>query len=120
MTERAGVVLSAVEAWKEDSRQLGIRVIAPFAISAGDITAACIAFLPDFGGRHGMVIGAAGPPDFKTEPALVECAKSLGMFYSFLNPERYSTFDAAVFKEALIDWGYFGSTESRPVWFPRD
>jgi hypothetical protein len=119
MTERARLVLSIVDAWKEASRQLGIRVVAPFTVSAGDVTAACVAFLPDFGGRNGMVIGAAEPPEFETEPALVQCARASGMFYSFLNLERYSTFDAELFKEALMDWGYFGSAESRPDWlFP--
>jgi len=116
MTERALVALSAIEAWKKASSQLGVRVVAPFAISAGGLTAGCIAFLPDFGGSQGMVIGSVEPPDFKTDTVLVECAKGLGMFYTFLS-EEYSHFDAGMFKEALIDWGYFGSPESRPAWF---
>ena len=63
-----------------------------------------------------MVVGTATPPNFDTDPELVECAKASKMFCSFLNPERYSTFDAEVFKEALRDWGYFGAPDSRPNW----
>lgn len=117
MPDRAQVVHSTVEAWKQASDELGIRAVAPFTISHGQITVACVAFLPDFGGTHGMVIGSTEPPDFKTDPALIEGAKALGMFYAFLNPEAYSHFDTQVFQRALVDWGYFGSPESRPVWF---
>jgi hypothetical protein len=118
MIGRLRLVPFAVDAWKDASRHLGIRVVAPFALSAGHVTAACIAFLPDFGGQNGMVVGALEPSELEPDPALVECARTLGMFYSFLNLEKYSTFDPEVFKDALADWGYFGAAESRPTWLP--
>jgi hypothetical protein len=65
-----------------------------------------------------MVVGTGTPPNFDTDRVLVECAKASGMFCAFLNPDRYSTFDAEVFKEALQDWGYFGSAGARPNWLP--
>ena len=118
MTANPMLVPAAVEAWKKASDHLGIQVIAPFALSAGHVTAACVAFLPDFGGEHGMVVGAVSPPEFETDPAIVECARALGLFYSFLSLDRYSSFDPGLFKEALADWGYFGAAESRPAWLP--
>jgi hypothetical protein len=55
-------------------------------------------------------------PLFKGEVMLLEWAEKEDRFCSFLNPEIYSTYDESVFKEALVDWGYFGQPETRPSW----
>ena len=105
-----------VEAWNDASRSLGFRVVAPFALQVGRRSAACIALLPDFGGSHGMVVGGIVSPDFATDGILIDCAREAGMYCSFINLEHYASFDPTVFKETLADWGFFGTSERRPVW----
>jgi hypothetical protein len=112
--------MSTVKAWQDAADRLGIAVVAPFTISGPKHSIVCIAFLPDFGSKNGMVIGHADSPAFEMDPLLAECARSLEMYYSFVNLDQYSTFNAGVFKEALADWGYFGAAERRPAWLPAD
>lgn len=63
-----------------------------------------------------MVIGVIIPPDFETDPALVQCAAAKGLYWSFINADKYSKYDEAEFKEALTDWGFFGRASARPSW----
>ena len=120
MATKPEVLMSVVKAWQHAAAQLGIAVVAPFTISGPRHSIVCIAFLPDFGSKNGMVIGPTEAPAFEADPRLAECAKSLDMYCSFVNTDRYSTFNAEVFTEALADWGYFGSAERRPGWLPAD
>jgi hypothetical protein len=105
-------IAGVIAAWKTASWALGISVTAPFTCSD---SLECVAFLPDFGGPNGMVVGAIGAPA-ETDRALGRWAKERGLYLSFLNPEVYQTYDASTFKEALVDWGYFGPSETRPSW----
>ena len=65
-----------------------------------------------------MVVGGTGPPDFWTDKVLSRWAESAGLYVSFLNLERYSTFDEAFFREALEDWGFYGPPSIKPSWLP--
>jgi hypothetical protein len=63
-----------------------------------------------------MVIGYIHPPEVKTDPSLKSGAKARGLFYSFINLKVYAKYDEEVFKEALLDWGFFGDEAMRPIW----
>lgn len=65
------------------------------------------AYLPNFGGVHGMVIGS------------IECnyPKPDSLYRSLLNPVTYLGTTKETLVEALNDWGWFGSTEDRPAWY---
>ena len=54
-----------------------------------------------------MVIGGMLPPDFKTETKLVEFANDAGLFCSFINLSSYSSYEEALFKDTLKDWGFW-------------
>lgn len=105
-----------VNAWTVASKLLGIRIVVPFTLSNENEFVECIAFLPDFGSPRGMVLGLTTPPEFKTDAVLIKCAKKRKLFYSFINPAIYSTYDEKRFKEVLTDWGFFGPIEKRPAW----
>jgi hypothetical protein len=63
-----------------------------------------------------MVIGAILPPRFQADAELIECAKEVGFFYSFLNTASHAPYDENRIKEALRDWRYYGPDEKRPAW----
>ena len=104
------------QSWRTASKRLHIRVSAPHQVTRGKETLSCAAFLPDFGGPHGMVIGITQPPSFEVDRQLIEFAHSSGVYYTFVNPNLYRKFDETVFMEALRDWGFFGSQERKPPW----
>ncbi|HEY1787840.1 MAG TPA: hypothetical protein VGJ73_06775 [Verrucomicrobiae bacterium] len=106
-----------VAAWVAASKQLGFQISAPYKLCCGDISVDCLAFIPDFGGREGMVIGASRTTDSAMEKKLIECAKERKLFWSFINMAAYNRYDFERFKEALDDWGYFGPVEKCPRWF---
>lgn len=109
-----------LQAWREAASSLSVRVEAPYIIKAANGEAIeCVAYLPDFGGPKGMVIGIIAPPEFQTNSALKLAAESLELFYSFINRDVYRKYQEEIFKEALRDWGYQGSESLRPFWVPR-
>jgi hypothetical protein len=63
-----------------------------------------------------MVIGLTVPPDFATDQRLVELSNKADVYCSFVSSELYCRFDELRFKEALIDWGFFGDSNVRPKW----
>jgi hypothetical protein len=110
------LVTQTIEALITASRKLGIKVAAPYTLRHAGKSTQCLAFLPDFGSPNGMVVGATMPPEFQTDTTLIECARAKGMSFSFLNLERYNNFDEQRYKEALLDWGFFGPPGERPQW----
>ncbi len=72
----------------------------------------CAAYLPDFGGSKGMVIGSLDRP----RAQLKRGAEERGFYYSFINFKIYEKYDEEVFREALLDWGFFGDESMRPIW----
>src|SRR5713226_5309099 len=93
----------ASRAWQAACHKLGVTAIAPFVLEEEDRSVACLAFLPDFGGPNGMLIGAMDLPEVNTDDQLVELAEKKGLFFSFVNatPFAKTKVDEAVFKDAL-------------------
>jgi hypothetical protein len=93
------------------ARELSIYVVAPFNFEVQAERYACLAWLPDFGGPHGMVVAA-----LSASRELRRVAGSVGQPCSFVNPEVYRTFNRRRFIETLLDWGFTGPQERRPPW----
>jgi hypothetical protein len=105
------------DAWRIAASALSFRIEAPHLIRATNgKQIPCVAFLPDFGSRNGMVIGLILGPTYKPDKELTLGAESLGMFCSFINAAVYERYNEEKFKEALVDWGYFGDESRRPNW----
>jgi hypothetical protein len=109
---------NASSAWAEIGKELEIRVIAPFEIASGQDLIRCIAFLPNFGGPRGMVMGAIDPDSPSiTDQRISKYAKENGLYCSFVGLGTYGTRSKSSFVEALEDWGYYGPTDDCPPWF---
>ncbi len=106
------------DAWRKAADILKIQAVIPFMLEAAEKSVDCIAFLPHYGSPNGMVIGLMFPPALKTNQDLIAAARSKGLFYSFINVASYANYDAIVFKDALLDWEYFGPPDLRPSWMP--
>jgi hypothetical protein len=95
----------AAETWREVAEVLGIRVTAPFEVANDSNTdrVEYVAFLPDFGGKAGMVVGLMDSiADYER---LAGFAKSAGLYFSATDFSYYA------------NWGLrrhlFGIRESR-------
>ena len=63
-----------------------------------------------------MVIGYVKRPLYLVDGDLKRAAEAEGLYCSFVNSEVYSKYDADTFKEALVDWGFFGVKSNRAAW----
>jgi len=107
------------DAWRTAASSLAIRVEAPYVlVDANHAEVSCIAYLPDFGGSKGMVIGPICNSDYKTDRVFL-AATSRGLYCSLVNAEVYEHYEEATFKEALTDWGFFGDETRRPSWLQK-
>lgn len=104
------------DAWETASRELAIKASMPFSFEVDGRLHRCVAWLPDFGGKGGMVVVAICPPDFERDPNLFSDAKTAGYYASAINLEEYRDFDRERYIEMLQDWGFFGPPEARPAW----
>jgi hypothetical protein len=98
-------------AFREAASELGIRVLAPHTVELEDGTSLMVeAFLADFGGPNGTLAIALGDRD------RYRLASMSDAFVSQLG-QSYRRFDAALFRDTLDDWGWFGSSDDRPAWY---
>ena len=111
------MVETATRVWKSAAETLQFQITVPFSLQHARKNIKCFAFLPHFGGPRGMAIGLIIAPKFETDHELIEASRNEGLYWSFLNPAGYQKYDEELFKDALADWGYYGPTEKRPVWF---
>ena len=56
---------------------------------------------------NGITLDLIVPPDYVRTPGVFEAAKDLGIYCSFIRSEFYASYDADIFKEALMDWGFY-------------
>ena len=98
-------------AWLAAGRYLGVRVLAPYELRvADDDTVEVEAFLPDFGGPHGVVVVALHDDErFKQACAARRHVWGLG--------DGYREFEPDYFRETLDDWGWYGPMSRRPAWY---
>ncbi len=113
------VIALASNSWRKVCERLQVKIVAPYILEIERESVVCIAFLPDFGGQNGIVIGAMDLPRVGTDQHLENLVKRKGLCYSFVNAPAFARADVddKVFKEALEDWGYYGPHDKCPAWF---
>ena len=102
-----------VQAWLAASCDLGITVVAPFVLDLEGTAREYIALVPDFSQPKGILV-AALPFDGPT----FDDAQRAGYGCSFFNPESYCAYERQRFLDVLIEWGFTGSSDTRPGWLP--
>jgi hypothetical protein len=114
----ATILNQASASWHDACHRLGVRIDAPFTLGSDGSLIDCIAFLPDFGGPKGMVVGAMDLPKIKPNALVLQLAHKDGLYASFINATPYAcaTIKDSLYQEALSDWGFFGPENKRPVW----
>jgi hypothetical protein len=108
---------SVINAWQISSEKLGIRVIVLNTLSTVDGMVMQLIDLPDFGSPKGMLISFLQPPIYQPAPPILNYLKSSGKFWTLINADIYAEYDEIKFKEALYDWGFYGSDDRCPRWF---
>jgi hypothetical protein len=93
-------------------RELGVRVEAPYVLLHDGKSVRVDAYLPDFGGKNGMVILMDCFIDLNAFSSIADAA---GLYFSALNGRAFTS--ERQVKETLDDWGYFGPENSRPEWY---
>ena len=105
-----------VRAWNIAASRLGIIIHTPYILECDHYSIECLAYLPHFGSPNGMVIGWINPPRYERDRRLIECARNHLLYCSFIVPHVYSRYEDQKFREALMDWGYYGPKDQRPPW----
>ena len=105
-------------AWEQASSELSVEVDMSGRQKFGDQLDHIVAFLPHFGGPHGMIVDLTAS-DYDFNSKTIDFAKKHNMYYSFIGP-GYSEYNRAEIIDTLMDWGYFGPVDLRPKWFPGD
>jgi hypothetical protein len=100
-------------AWRVAARDLNIRFVSPYRLSAPHQPEVwCCGLLPDFGNPIGTVVLGR----FASAEAGV-LAEHLGHYSSGLNPLYYEYYARSAFEETLNDWGWFATASAPPSWF---
>ena len=102
-----------MNAWREASRDLGIKVEMPYALqlkSGAKIEADVL--VKDFGHVNGMLVSSCD-----IFSALTDEIVSAGYGYSVFSTAVYQTYDRDLFIEALNDWGWSRLADQRPSWY---
>ncbi len=101
-----------IEAWKNASIDLNIKIQTPFIITTSDkIEISYGLMVENFGKPKGTIIFSIY--DMKN----INIPEKYDYYCSALNPEVYSTYDRDVFIEVLNDWGYYGEKSETPEWY---
>jgi hypothetical protein len=104
------VDLQISAAWQKAAADLGIRVVAPFALTteSGE-TKWFEAHISDFGGPNGTIVG-------KDDSGFDDTRKRLGYYASNLSGS-YRRYVRDLFVDTLNDWGWFGEQDKEPPWY---
>jgi hypothetical protein len=111
MSNELAVRLEA--AWEEAGDRLGIDVETSYVLDSSTGSTVFSVYLPDFGGRDGIVLNAAGHGEGDLPRQI---ARDAGLRYA----EQHSTFgkyDREEFVAALNEWGWYGPTDDAPDWY---
>jgi hypothetical protein len=104
------VDLQISDAWQQAAADLGIRVVAPFALAkeSGEIQW-FEALISDFGGPNGTIVG-------NHDSGFHDIRERLGYYASNLYPS-YRSYIREYFVDTLNDWGWFGADGEEPPWY---
>lgn len=98
-----------VAAWKRIAAELKLRIEAPFRFAFENRTYECVALLPDFGSKRGMLIRSN-----VADASFMRDAEASGFGFSHVDVSHHANeLRSAI--EMLSDWGFNGSGEA-PEW----
>ncbi|HET9690017.1 MAG TPA: hypothetical protein VFP61_02615 [Acidimicrobiales bacterium] len=106
---------SMERAWLQAAAQLRIRVTVPYVIPSNLGPARFAAYLPDFGGSKGMVVGPIRQDSDQGDTGRLAAGEA-GFYFSQL-ADQYRSFDRELFIDTLNDWGWFGRDDAKPDWY---
>jgi hypothetical protein len=103
-----------VEDWRRAASDLGIRITAPVELTdASGHPFVCEALVHDFGSPQGALVVSR-----KTERRVRENLRDLGKdLFVCGTARRHVTYSQKDFVGALLDWGWFGTQGSEPLWY---
>jgi hypothetical protein len=97
-------------AWIQAPTDLNIRVVAPFTLITTDGDSIVFeAYLLDFGGPKGLIVGNEGSE-------FGGARKASGYCYSNLF-SGYRRYNRQLFIDTLNDWRWFGEKGAEPTWY---
>ena len=103
-----------INAFKEAAGHLGFSFEPSFTLALEDgKVIETLGLVRHFGSKAGTVLfleSSAPSPEDQIG------IRALGYYFSFLYPS-YSQYEAALFKDTLNDWQYFGPLSRRPSWY---
>ena len=100
-------------AWEEAADRLGIDVETGYVLDTSMGSTVFSVYLPDFGGREGIVLMAAGHGEGDLPRQI---ARDAGLKYAELH-SSYGKYDGEEFRATLSDWGWFGPEDEAPDWY---
>jgi hypothetical protein len=107
---------SLIRAWQTAARELSIEVHAPFVLRVEGRAHQCIAWVPHFSGRRGILVLATETSRRRTGKLFVEDARTQGYPFSSLEVHSYKEYDRDRYIDMLNEWGYYGPPEKCPAW----
>ena len=100
-----------VAAWREASKDLGIRFTSPFPFERDGKTFEALGLVREFGRRIGTVISVIDEPS-----SSVGRPRSEDYLVSQLS-DSYARYDRRFFINTLDDWQLFGPDSEKPAWY---
>jgi hypothetical protein len=100
-----------VAAWREASKDLGIRFTSPFPFERDGKTFEALGLVREFGRRIGTVISVIDEPS-----SSVRWPRSEDYLVSQLS-DSYARYDRRFFINTLDDWQFFGPDSEKPAWY---
>ena len=65
-------------------------------------------FIENYGSKNGVVVCLSSPPDYRSDPEIIEWCKQNNCFCSFINAETLPReYKRSYFRELLRDWGRY-------------
>lgn len=104
-----------IRAWQKAAVDLDLKIHCPFTFyDANGQGCQFEIVIENFGSKKGAIIMSLD----KVNDIIIP--QKLGVFFSQVNPEIYGEYDRENFIDTLIDWGYFGTLQDKPEWYPGD
>lgn len=100
-----------IQAWKKASTDLHIKVETPFVIMTETESIKFPMLIHDFGLEKGTII-----LDIDDYRDLSDIPGEHGYYCSCLGP-GYAQYDREEFIDTLEDWGYYGDSRQKPIWY---
>jgi hypothetical protein len=104
-----------IQAWRAAAVDLGIDVVAPFALSVNGRELRCFALVKGFGRSNGILLVGAESEQWKEGGDRPIFDLGYGVIHVW--GETYAEYDRSSFIDALNDLGWKGDPDAAPDWY---